>query len=208
MIKKILFVLIVAFFAGCGESGAKKDDYFQIDSIAGAQNSLIKVFSYECIFCYKYDETLDEILSQTNLDYKPYSLGMEQHGAVASQLFAALITKDKSQNITLTSPDSTFKKAKSAYYRAFHNEKRIWKNNDEFLDFGLNAAGVDRSEFEHLLENSQTKELLNAWQDAPKIAQVHGGVPTFVVNGKYVINLRQIKSLEDLIALINELKNK
>lgn len=95
--------------------------------IPNADKTLIKVFSYACPFCYKYDKAVTGPVSEKVKDivaFTPFHLETKgEYGKQASEVFAVLINKDKAAGISLFDANSQFKKAKFAYYAAYHDKK-------------------------------------------------------------------------------------
>lgn len=56
--------------------------------------------------------------------FTPFHLETKgEYGKQASEVFAVLINKDKAAGISLFDANSQFKKAKFAYYAAYHDKK-------------------------------------------------------------------------------------
>lgn len=103
---------------------------------------------------------------------------------------------------------ASFKKAKMAYYKAYHDDKERWeKGADAFLKTGLDAAGITNAEFQQLLKDPATQARLKDWEGAIEIAKVQG-VPAFAVKGKYLLYTKSIKSIDGMVATIKELMAK
>lgn len=208
MVVAILFVGVnaLAFTEGV--------DYVKLDKpIPNADKSLIKVFSYDCPFCYKYDKSVTPKVVQ-NLDgvvkFESFHLKTKgKYGPQASELLAVLLVKDMDNGITNPFDDkSQFKKAKMAYYAAYHDKKERWDAGvDSFLDVGLKAAGISKSDFEATKNDQRVKDLLNKWDASYEVAKIQG-VPAFVVNGKYLIYTKTIRSIDGMTKLVKELANK
>ncbi|MDR1284766.1 MAG: thiol:disulfide interchange protein DsbA/DsbL [Campylobacteraceae bacterium] len=188
-------------------------DYVKLaNPIPNADKTLIKVFSYDCPFCYKYDKSVTPtVVSQLEgiLTFKPFHLKTKgKYGKEASELFAALIVKDSAENIKLSSEMSLFKKAKMAYYNSYHDKKERWDSGAEsFVAFGLKLSGLSESEFEKLKNTEEAKELMTQWEASYEVAKIQG-VPAFVVNGKYLIYTKSITSIDKMVDLIKELADK
>ena len=89
----------------------------------------------------------------------------------------------------------------------YHINKNRWKDGKDpqgFLETGLKAAGISESDYLQALEDLEVKKLLKAWEASYDIAIIQG-VPVFVVNGKYLIKISELKSLDDLGEKITEL---
>lgn len=107
--------LAVSFTASAFTEGT---DYMVLEKpIPNADKTLIKVFSYACPFCYKYDKAVTGPVSEKVKDivaFTPFHLETKgEYGKQASEVFAVLINKDKAAGISLFDANSQFKKAKS-----------------------------------------------------------------------------------------------
>ena len=208
-------LLAVAMFAGVSASAfTEGEDYVKLEKpLDVPQNTLVKVFSYACPFCYKYDKTVTPKVVEKvqGLKYVPFHLKTKgDYGEAASKGFAGLITMDEAKGVSLFDENSLFKKAKFAYYKAYHDKKERWndgKDEAAFLKTGLEAAGVSEADYQKELENPKVKELLSKWDAAYEVAKIQG-VPAFVVNGKYLIYTKSISSIDGMAALIEELLKK
>lgn len=177
------------------------------------KNSVVKVFSYDCHHCYKFDRTITRKL-MSKLDgvkFIPYHLSTKgKLGETTSKIFAALISIDEANGTDLLSDESKFKQAKFAIYKARHDEKDDFndgKDKQRFIDLALNAAHVSKDEYEKALSSNRAKELLNEWFASYDVASI-SGVPAFVVSGKYLINLNAASSIDEMAKTIKELLDK
>ncbi|RDU64739.1 thiol:disulfide interchange protein DsbA/DsbL [Helicobacter sp. MIT 14-3879] len=200
---KILFLLffVTSLF---GEIIEGKDYIKLSNPMPNAEHSLIKIFSYDCPFCFKFDSITKDLVDSLpkNMSFEEYHLSQRgEFGNEASELFAVLIVRDKRLR------ESNFDMVKKAYYEAYHIKKQHWNNKESFLNFGLELVGINKSEFERLKDNNDVKDLLILWKNAYDIAKIQG-IPAFVVNGKYLIILKQIRNIQSLINIINELNAK
>ena len=190
------------------------NDYMTLEkTIPDAQGTLIKVFSYDCPFCYRYDKAVTPTVMQKlghSIEFEPIHLETKgKYGVAASELFAVLIHKDQANGTSLFDDKSLFKKAKMAYYNAYHDKKERWDGGvDDFLKTGLDAAGISKAEFEKDKADPNVQAMVTRWQDyAYDVAKIQG-VPAFVVNGKYLIYTKSIRSIDAMADLIKELASK
>ena len=181
-------------------------DYMVLEKpIPNADKTLIKVFSYACPFCYKYDKVADLVA------FTPFHLETKgEYGKQASEVFAVMIAKDQAAGISLFDAKSQFKKAKFAYYTAYHDKKERWSDGKDpasFIKTGLDAAGMSQADFEVALKEPVVQETLEKWKAAYDVAKIQG-VPAYVVNGKYLIYTKSIKSIDSMAELVRELATK
>ncbi|WP_459875745.1 thiol:disulfide interchange protein DsbA/DsbL [Campylobacter concisus] len=177
------------------------------------KNSVVKVFSYDCPHCYKFDRTITRKL-MSKLDgvkFIPYHLSTKgKLGETTSKIFAALISIDEANGTDLLSDESKFKQAKFAIYKARHDKKDDFangKDKEKFLNLALEAAHVSKADYEKALSSERAKELLNEWFASYDVASI-SGVPAFVVSGKYLINLSAASSIDEMAKTIKELLDK
>lgn len=209
-------ITLFAILAGSGFAFSEGTDYMVLDQpIANADNTLIKVFSYDCPFCYKYDKAVTpQVVNKLPADvtFRLFHLKTKgTYGIQGSQLFAVLLVKDQSNGLSdkeLNSDKSLLKKAKMAYYEAYHDKRERWDAGEEaFLKTGLEAVGMSRTEYETALADPKVQALIAEWDQSFEVAKIQG-VPAFVVNGKYLIYTKSIKSVDGMAQLINELLKK
>ena len=107
-------------------------DYMKLEKpIPNADKTVIKVFSYDCPFCYKYDKAVTPgVVAKLpeGVKFKPFHLKTKgKYGPQGSELLAVLMLKDEAAGIkSLFDEKSQFKKAKMAYYAAYHDKKERW----------------------------------------------------------------------------------
>lgn len=209
------FLTIVALFGALNANAfSEGSDYIKLEKpLLSESGTLIKIFSYSCPFCYKYDKTVTpKVLAKINsLKFIPFHLKTKgDYGEVASRVFAVLIVMDEARGVSLLDDNSLFKKAKFAYYEAYHDKKERWSNGKDeakFIKTGLEAAGVNEVDYQKELSNPKVVELLKKWDESYDVAKIQG-VPAFVVNGKYLIKTSSITSIDQMVTLIEELLKK
>ncbi|CZE46935.1 thiol:disulfide interchange protein DsbA/DsbL [Campylobacter geochelonis] len=216
-------VAVMAIVAGVSASAAVVEgkDYVVLEKpIANAQNTIIKVYSYDCPFCYKYDKAVTKpvMAKLPDMKFTPYHLATKGvFGKYGSEVAAVAIVKDEAAGTSLLDDNSNFKKSKFALYKAYHDKKERWggdaskaENVDAFLKTALDAIGMSKAEFEAAVKDPKVQELLTKWGmdnngDAYSVAKIQG-VPAFVVNGKYLIKTSSIRGIDQMVNTINELK--
>lgn len=214
-------VAVLALVAGVSASALTEGtDYVVLEKpVTNAEGTVIKVFSYDCPFCYKYDKAVTKPVMEKVPDMKfvPYHLSTKGvFGAQGTEVLATMIVLDEAAGVNLLSDDSKFKKAKFALYKAYHDSKERWgadpsnpANVDAFIKTALDGAGVSKEEFEKAKANPKVAELIAKWgtnQDgtAYAIAKIQG-VPAFVVDGKYLIKTNSIKGIDQMAETIKTL---
>jgi thiol:disulfide interchange protein DsbA len=198
---------------GAARAATEGTDYVVLDKpIPNAQGTLIKVFSYDCPFCYKYDKTVTpQVIGKLpkSIAFRPFHLKTKgKYGLQASELFATLMLRDLAAGTGINADGSQFKKAKMAYYAAYHDKKERWDAGGEaFLKTGLDAAGLSTADLAAAKVRPEAQKLLAEWEASYEVAKIQG-VPAFVVNGKYLILTKSIQSIDSMVETIVELSKK
>jgi len=132
-----------------------------------------------------------------------------KYGRAGSELFAWCQLRDKAAGITdWEDPKSIFKKAKDAIYKAYHRQGERWASGEAaFLKTGLDAIGATAEEFEAARKTPEVQQLADSWKPSYDVAKIQG-IPAYVVNGKYLIMTKSIRSVQGLVDLITELSKK
>lgn len=204
--------LIIALFSAINLFGFSEGvDYVKLKSKLPVENdTLIKVFSYACPFCYKYDKSITpKVFEKTkNLKYEPFHLKTKgEFGETTSKILAVLIAIDEKNGVELLDDKSKFKKAKFEIYRSLHDKKQKWSDKQAFIKQILKSADISEDEYNNMLETTKVQKILKKWDMAYDIAKIQG-VPAFVVNGKYLIYTQNIKSIDEMVKLIEFLQKK
>ncbi len=195
---------------------AEGTDFIKLEKpLPGGEGKLVKIWSYDCPFCFKYDAGVDPKMvplmeKATGLKFDMFHLETKgKYGRAGSELFAYCLVKDKAAGITnLEDANSAFKKAKDAIYKAYHKKGERWAaGEDVFLKTGLDAAGISADEFAKNRKNADVQALADAWKPSYDAAKIQG-IPAYVVNGKYLIMTKSIRSIDGMVSLIGELAKK
>lgn len=211
-----LKVLAVTALFGVLSAGAFEEgvDYIKLEKPLSVQKgTLTKIFSYACPFCYKYDKAVTPkvVAKVDGLKYIPYHLKTKgEFGESASNVFAVLVAIDNANGVDVLDENSKFKKAKFEIYKAYHDKKERWgngKDKESFIKTALDAAGVSMSEYKMRLDSAEVAQILKNWDESYEVAKIQG-VPAFVVDGKYLIYTQNIKSIDAMAELIEEIQSK
>ncbi|MBT0881361.1 MULTISPECIES: thioredoxin domain-containing protein [unclassified Campylobacter] len=209
-IKKLALVLLVSSNLFALSEGV---EYNVLENpIPNSDNSLTEIWSYQCSHCYLHHNhnTLGLIKEQLkDLDIRLMMVKTwGKFGQEMANLLAYAHYQDEKNKISLIDKNSLYDKISSVYFVEMFKNKSTWNNNpDEFYKSGLSILGISKKKLESFLQSPEGKYLLSSTDIANEIANTYG-TPTFIVNGKYVINLAYAKSPQMLIDMINELSKK
>ncbi|WP_034290471.1 DsbA family protein [Helicobacter sp. MIT 11-5569] len=171
------------------------------------KNSIIEIFNVGCPHCASMNKVLPNLFNvlPEQVEFLPYHIITgAPFSAQASEVLAVSLILDKEQNLSPKDSKSHFKRVLEAYFDANFKERKHFTNKDSFVSYGLNAANITQENFKNTLENPQTKELLQVWADASVHTRIQG-VPSFIINGKYLILAQGLKSEEDFIYKVDYL---
>ncbi|ASM40751.1 thiol:disulfide interchange protein DsbA/DsbL [Campylobacter sp. RM12327] len=217
-------LVVLAMLTGISASAAVVEgtDYVKLEKpIANAEGTVIKVFSYDCPFCYKYDKAVTKPVMKKvpEMKFVPYHLATKgQFGKYGSEILAVMIAKDQAAGIDLLDDNSNFKKVKFALYKAYHDKKEKWGNDaskpenvEAFYKTALEPVGMTKADVDGAAKDQKVQDILNKWgmdqsSDSYMVAKIQG-VPAFVVDGKYLIYTKSIKGIDQMANTIKELHN-
>lgn len=213
-LKHVLFAGL-AFMIGNAMAATEGSDYVVLEKpLPQAENTLTKVFSYDCPFCFKYDLGVDpkvipQVEKDLHLTFNPMHLETKaKYGRLATEFLAMCLLKDKATNVSIESPDSLFVKAKNALYQAYHKKGERWTDGEgAFLATLTSATGISLETFRDAQKDPKVLELCDIWKQSYDVAKIQG-IPAYVVNGKYLIMTKSIRSLDQMVGLIKELQAK
>lgn len=209
-IKKLALVLLVSSNLFALSEGV---EYNVLENpIPNSDNSLTEIWSYQCSHCYLHHNHNTLVLIKEQLKDLDIRLMMVKTWGKFGQEMANLLAyahyQDEKNKISLIDKNSLYDKISSVYFVEMFKNKSTWNNNpDEFYKSGLSILGISKKKLESFLQSPEGKYLLSSTDIANEIANTYG-TPTFIVNGKYVINLAYAKSPQMLIDMINELSKK
>lgn len=190
------------------ESLKEGKDYIKLKTpLDVPQKSIVEIFNVGCPHCAKMGELLPKLFATIPQEavFLPYHIITgSAFSAQASEVLAVAVSIDEERNLTSKDIESYFRRASNAYFDAFFKTQKHFKNKESFIAFGLDAMEISQTKFETQLRHKEVQEKLKTWQDS--IAQTGiQSVPSFIVNGKYLILMNKVKDSEDFIYKINYL---
>lgn len=222
MLRRTLLASAVVLAGACAAPAAfaftegKDADYITLDKpLPGGEGKIVKIWSYDCPFCFKFDAGVDPKAvpaaeKTTGLKFDMFHIETKgKYGRAGSELFAWCMLRDKAAGITdWENPDSLFKKAKDAVYKAYHRQGQRWPEGEAaFLKTGLDAIGAKPEEFMAARKTPEVQALADSWKPSYDVAKIQG-IPAYVVNGKYLVMTKSIRSLQGFVDLLTELSKK
>lgn len=190
------------------ESLKEGKDYIKLkNSLDVPQKSIVEIFNVGCPHCAKMSELLPKLFATIPQEavFLPYHIITgSAFSAQASEVLAVAVSIDEERNLTSRDIESYFRRASNAYFDAFFKLHKKFKNKESFIAFGLDAMEISQTKFETQLHRKEVQDKLKAWQDS--IAQTGiQSVPSFIINGKYLIVMDNVQDAEDFIYKVDYL---
>lgn len=174
------------------------------------QKSIVEIFNVGCPHCAKMGEVLPKLFAVIPQEavFLPYHIITgSQFSAQASEVLAVAVSIDEERTLHSRDIESYFRRASNAYFDAFSKQKDIFKDKESFINFGLDAMEISRTKFETQLMKQDVQEMLKTWQDSITQTGIQS-IPSFIINGKYLIHNQAIKDMEDFIYKVDYLLEK
>ncbi|WOT06171.1 thioredoxin domain-containing protein [Shewanella youngdeokensis] len=171
-------------------------EVIEIDTPA-LDNTVQKVYSVYCPFCYKYEKAVTpNLIKNLPAGTEFQAICLENKGELGVESCEVLAA-------AATINHKTYKKAKHAMYAAVHDQKL--KNvkgstavKGDLAAIGLKAAGMSQAEFKAALATPAAQDKLAYDRTiALTIAKIKG-IPAIVVGGNKMIDTSTITSLANL----------
>ena len=200
-------IAMPAFAATAGQ------DYQVLEKpLPGGEGKIVKIWSYDCPFCFKYDAGVDPKVmpgaeQATGLHFEMMHLETKgKFGRAASEFLAYCQLEDQKAGVkSVEDAKSLYKKAKDAWYQAYHKKGERWAAGEEaFLKTALDATGITADAFAAARKSAEIQQLADSWKPSYDVAKIQG-VPAYVVNGKYLVMTKSIRSVKGFTELLTEL---
>ena len=210
--KMILGFLLCAFsgvFSGLfAESLVEGKDYVVLDNALNVlKPSVAEIFNVGCPHCASMQQVLPSLFAvlKSDVEFLPFHIITgAPFSKQASEVLAVSFALDKAHKTSIKDSKSHFKRAVEAYFDANFKNRQRFKNAESFIVYGLNAAGIPQNDFDSILKDKATQEILKQWSEVAQHARIQG-VPSFIINGKYLILAQNLKSQEDFIFKVDYL---
>lgn len=162
------------------------------------QKVVTEYFSFYCGHCYSFEPIIAQLKQRLPQDVtlvkKPVSF---MGGNMATELSKAYVTAKEV---------GVEDKIVASLFETIHNKRQAPKNVHQLRQLFL-SHGVSENEFETVFSSSETLKKAKQFDkdfDGTKLT----GVPSVVVNGKYLANAGGVKSIGQYVALIEYLLTK
>ncbi|MDO5532038.1 thiol:disulfide interchange protein [Sutterella sp.] len=191
------------------------EDYITLEKpLPGGAGKIVKIWAYDCPFCFRYDTGVDPKAmplaeKETGLKFDMYHLETRgKYGRTATELFAWCRLQDEAAGRSMEDETSLFRKSKDAVYKAYHRQGYRWPEGEEaFLETALKPVGLTAEAFAAARVTPEVQALADLWKSSLETARLQG-IPAYVVNGRYLILTKRIRSVRGFVDLVAELSKK
>lgn len=198
--KKIftLFAALVLSFAAQAERFPEGDYYKVVDLPAASSPTVTEFFSFYCPHCHEFEPMIGALKKHLdgNADFEkvPVSFMGGNMGKPMSKAYATMVSLDVEDKLV------------PVMFNRIHVQRNPPKDEAElrqiFLDNGVSAADFDGT-YNSFAVDSMVRRFDKAFKDSGL-----SGVPTVVVNNKYIVDASKIKDLNEYFDLIDFLLKK
>lgn len=177
---------------------------------ASSEPKITEYFSFYCHSCYnmetKYLPFIKAHLNQEiSFENKHVDFMNSEIGTEVMRSLAVMNETDKKQELALAMFGAIQGEDDGHHDHSAHGHKHESKVNSRediqavFANFGIDAATYDK-----MADSEATNQALSQWRQEQVMYRVQS-VPSFVVNDKYMINMNEMRSLEQMVELFNYL---
>lgn len=161
-----------------------------IDTPDDGTVEVMEYFSYACPHCFTFDPMLGEWV-----DDLPDDVSFRRTPALFNRLYQWLAQVYYTADVL-----GVLDRSHEAFFRLIHEDRQLPNSIDKLAAF-YDDYGVEPAEFEKAFTSFGVRTLLQQAQARGRRYQEGGvgGVPTLVVDGRYVIDTRQAGGYEGML---------
>jgi len=184
--------LLLASAVSANTEFAAGEHYQLLATEQSAEPEVVEYFSYFCPFCYNFEpvvanlkKALPDGIALTKVPV-PFIGGAM--GPVLQRAHALAVILDVEEQIG------------AALFNQIHQVKKAPESRSAVRAL-FATAGVDKQQFDANVDSMPVNMLLGDYDSAIKETGINS-VPSFVINNKYLVNLKAISSQEQFDALV------
>ncbi|WP_062267772.1 thioredoxin domain-containing protein [Endozoicomonas arenosclerae] len=193
----LIFLLLALPMTVFAKAFVEGKDYTRLPASfeKSSEPTLTEVFSVYCHSCYRWDqEMIDSVKSQMagkDVEFK------QKHIA-----YVAEFGDRASEALAIVQGTAQAEKIKDALFEAVQKDSAgEWENEKAFFAT-LEKSGMSKETFQKGLKDPAVQARLKKWK---MYEEALPSVPSFVVNGQYLVNMNSIRSFDQFYALIDYL---
>jgi predicted DsbA family dithiol-disulfide isomerase len=204
--------LLVAPISSFAAQFIEGQHYTQIsNTMVPSEPKVTEFFSFYCHNCFNMENKyLPEIkagldkqvtFDTKHVDYMNSDLGSEVMRSLA--VIHELDNQQDLQHAMFTAIQGEVSE-EGHDHSAHGDEHKSQVNNRDDIKKVFAKFGVDAVQYDAFADSTDTDQKLDLWRKQQVLYRVQS-VPTFIVNDKYSINMKEMRTLDDLIKIMNYL---
>ncbi|WP_394131448.1 thiol:disulfide interchange protein DsbA/DsbL [Shewanella maritima] len=207
----LALTLAVAPFTSFAAQFVEGQHYVQVSNqVAPSEPKVSEYFSFYCHNCYNMEtQYLPFIKSHINKDVafenKHVDFMNSDIGTEVMRSLAVMNESDKKHELTLAMFAAIQGSDDGHHDHGSHGHKHESKINSRddikkvFAEYGIDGAAYDKA-----ADSEATNATISKWRQEQVMFRIQS-VPSFLVNDKYLVNMSEMRSLEQMVELINYL---
>ncbi|SIR30967.1 GlyGly-CTERM domain-containing protein [Shewanella morhuae] len=214
MIKQLALAvtLVITPLSSFAANFVEGTHYTQISTKApSSEPKLTEFYSFYCHNCFNMETNyLPDIKANLNpkvsfdskhVDFMNSDIGTEVMRSLA--VIQSVDNKDALTHAMFSAIQGVEAQNGHDHSAAGHEHEQQINNRDDIKKI-FAPLGVDAAQYDKIADSQSTNEKLALWRTQQNEFKIES-VPAFIVNDKYAVNLSSIKTLDELIGLINYL---
>ncbi|RVU40005.1 thiol:disulfide interchange protein DsbA/DsbL [Rheinheimera riviphila] len=190
--KKLMFMVAALFMAPTlvAQTTYEEGEHYEVISEQRSAKPEVKeFFSYYCPACNAIDPVVQTVMKSLpeGTTFKKYHVDFM--GAASPEIQKTLTTA-----MVLAKTQGKGDEVNKAFFNHIHKDRKAFANDAEIRDVVV-AAGVDAAAYDKHLNNFMVKTQVNLIQKEQATftkSRVLNSVPTFIVNGRFKINVAKL----------------
>ena len=164
-------------------------------SVSSEPPVIVELFSIYCRACFSWDQ---HNIPELKKKLKEYDIGFRQ---AHSSSFGGKYSTQISTVLAMLEGTPRYDPVKKALFERIHLEhKGDWKSDTEFFAT-LKKAGVTEQEYQNEKHGPVTLKTLADWGTSSDLTD---SIPSFLLNGKYKISAKGVKSMDEFVERIKQ----
>jgi len=207
--KKTLIIAVLLLISACAEQTVPEPQesvskwqenthYMVLDKDASATPSLYEFFSFYCPHCFQFEPLVKELKAKMSSDIRFEKIHVD---------FMGFATQEIQQQVSIAMIVGQHLNQEEQVNQAIFNHIHVQQkslNNESDLSQILASVGIDSTSYQSALAEPQVQEKIKAHYDIfLQYRSTLKGVPTFIVNGKYILIFNNSMTVDDIAELID-----
>lgn len=166
------------------------------DRVKSPTPQMDELWSVYCPYCMKWEPViakLEQKLAEKKVPFKgQHLLTKGMFGVEASNVLAVAKSLGPEKH----------KAVKDALYKKIITERASWDSAEAFYNDVFGLGIITKAEYDKLMQTPEVMALLTEWGTYTPVAKVQG-IPGFLVNNRYIINIGEMKNVDMFFELVD-----